>query len=96
MADKERGCFHDPAGALHRCVACDAEAVDEAYERGFNAGLDEAEAAYRRGYSNGFEDASAKAHDPIAGKEIRWAVYNVAFKLFGRFTLWRKLGLLLW
>lgn len=29
-------------------------------------------------------------------KEIRWRIYNLSFRLFGRFGFWKKLGQMIW
>lgn len=29
-------------------------------------------------------------------KELRWKVYNLSFRLFGRTPLWPRLGYILW
>jgi len=32
----------------------------------------------------------------LLGRRIRWAVYNFAFRFFGRTRLWPRLGYLIW
>ena len=35
-------------------------------------------------------------NDPIGGRKVRWWLYNLTFRIFGKTKVWPKLGFVIW